>query len=108
MGKNLPGFTPCGPVIVTKDEIDDVNNLRLQTKLNGEVMQNSNTDDLIFKIPEIVSYFSQWYRFHPGDIITTGSPSGVGVGRDPQVFMKAGDRIEVEIENIGVLANELV
>ena len=108
MGKNLPGFTPCGPVIVTKDEIDDVNNLRLQTKLNGEVMQNSNTDDLIFKIPEIVSYFSKWYRFHPGDIITTGSPSGVGVGRDPQVFMKAGDRIEVEIENIGILANELV
>ena len=108
MGKNLPGFTPCGPVIVTKDEIADPNNLHLQTRLNGEVMQDTKTDDLIFKLPEIISYYSQWYRFHPGDVVTTGSPSGVGIGRDPQVFMVAGDIIEIELEGVGTLTNGLV
>ena len=76
LGKNLPGFTPCGPVIVTKDEIPDPYDLHLQTRLNGEVMQDTKTDDLIFKLPEIISYYSQWYRFHPGDVVTTGSPAG--------------------------------
>ena len=108
MGKNLPGFTPCGPLIVTRDEITDPHDLHLQTRLNGEVMQDTKTDDLIFKLPEIISYYSQWYRFHPGDIVTTGSPSGVGVGRDPQVFMHAGDTVEVELEGVGVLTNSLV
>lgn len=108
MGKNLPGFTPCGPVIVTKDEIPDPYDLRLITRLNGDVMQDTKTDDLIFKLPELISYFSQWYRFHPGDIVTTGSPSGVGIGRDPQVFMQSGDTIEIEIEGVGVLINTLI
>jgi|TARA_B100001146_G_C15945906_1_gene333398 2-keto-4-pentenoate hydratase/2-oxohepta-3-ene-1,7-dioic acid hydratase in catechol pathway len=108
MGKNLPGFTPCGPVIITKDEIDDPHDLHLQTRLNGEVMQDTKTDDLIFKLPEIISYYSQWYRFHPGDIVTTGSPSGVGVGRDPQVFMHAGDTVEIELEGVGILTNQLI
>ena len=108
LGKNLPGFTPCGPVIVTKDEIADPYDLHLQTRLNGEVMQDTKTDDLIFKLPEIVSYYSQWYRFHPGDIVTTGSPSGVGVGRNPQVFMHDGDIVEVELEGVGTLTNTLV
>lgn len=108
MGKNLPTFTPCGPVMVTADEIADPHNLQLTTTLNGEVMQSTKTDDLIYNVPQIVSYFSQWYRFQPGDLITTGSPSGVGVGRDPQVFMKPGDRVEVEIEGIGTLSNPLV
>ena len=107
MGKNLPGFTPCGPVIVTKDEIRDPHDLNLQTRLNGEIMQDTKTDDLIFKLPEIISYYSQWYRFRPGDIVTTGSPAGVGIGRDPQVFMKAGDLIEIELECVGVLTNKL-
>tara|TARA_A100001037_G_scaffold164201_1_gene147823 strand:+ start:1407 stop:2342 length:936 start_codon:yes stop_codon:yes gene_type:complete len=107
MGKNLPGFTPCGPVIVTKDEITDPHDLHLQTRLNGEVMQDTKTDDLIFKLPEIISYYSQWYRFHPGDIVTTGSPSGVGIGRDPHVFMHSGDSIEVELEGVGTLSNTL-
>lgn len=107
LGKNLPGFTPCGPVMVTKDEIPHPYDLHLQTRLNGEVMQDTKTDDLIFKLPEIISYYSQWYRFHPGDIVTTGSPAGVGIGRDPHVFMHAGDTIEIELEGVGVLTNTL-
>ena len=108
MGKNLPGFTPCGPVIVTKDEVANPYDLHLQTRLNGEVMQDTKTDDLIFKMPEIISYYSQWYKLHPGDIVTTGSPSGVGVGRDPQVFMHSGDTVEIELEGVGRLTNTLV
>ncbi len=108
MGKNLPGFTPCGPVIVTADEISDPHDLHLQTRLNGQIMQDTSTSDLIFKLPEIISYYSRWYRFHPGDIVTTGSPSGVGVGRNPPVFMKPGDVVEVEIGGIGTLVNNLV
>ena len=72
MGKLFPTFTPCGPVITTKDEIADPHNLLLGFRLNGKVMQSTRIDDLIFKIPEIVSYFSKWYCFEPGDIITTG------------------------------------
>jgi acylpyruvate hydrolase len=107
MGKNLPGFTPCGPVVVTKDEIADPYDLHLQTRLNGEIMQDTKTDDLIFKLPEIISYYSQWYRFRPGDFVTTGSPAGVGVGRNPPVFMKAGDTVEIELEGVGTLTNTL-
>jgi len=107
MGKLLPSFTPCGPVFVTADEIKDPHDLQLTTTLNGQVMQSTKTDDLIFKLPAQIAYFSQWYRFSPGDIVTTGSPSGVGFGRKPPVFMKAGDTIEVEIEGIGKLSNRL-
>ena len=107
LGKNLPGFTPCGPVMVTKDEIADPYDLHLQTRLNGEVMQDTKTDDLIFKLPEIIAYYSQWYRFHPGDVVTTGSPAGVGIGRDPHVFMHAEDTIEIELEGVGILSNML-
>jgi 2-keto-4-pentenoate hydratase/2-oxohepta-3-ene-1,7-dioic acid hydratase in catechol pathway len=107
MGKLLPTFTPCGPVIVTKDEIKDPHDLQLTTTLNGQVMQSTKTDDLIHKLPAQISYFSKWYRLSPGDMVTTGSPSGVGFGRNPKVFMKAGDTIEVEIEGIGKLSNTL-
>jgi len=107
MGKNLPGFTPCGPVITTRDEISDPHDLQLATRLNGEEMQSTKTDDLIFKLPELISYFSKWYRFQPGDVVTTGSPAGVGFGRNPPVFMKPGDVVEVEIEGIGTLTNTL-
>lgn len=108
MGKNLPTFSPCGPVIATADEIADPHDLQLTTRLNGEVMQSTRTDDLIHGVPRIIAYFSQWYALQPGDLITTGSPSGVGFGRDPQVFMKPGDVIEVEVEGIGTLSNRLV
>ncbi len=106
-GKQLPGFTPCGPVLVTKDEIVDPHNLQMTLTLNGEVMQSTKTDDMIFKLPELISYFSQWYQFNPGDIVTTGSPAGVGFGRDPKVFMKPGDTVEVEVEGIGKLTNTI-
>jgi acylpyruvate hydrolase len=108
MGKQLPGFTPCGPYLVTKDEIANPHDLKLETRLNGEIMQSTSTDDLIFKLPQIIAYFSQWYRFQAGDIVTTGSPAGVGFGRDPKLFMKPGDKIEIEIENIGLLSNTIV
>ena len=108
MGKQLPTFSPCGPVMVTADEIKDPHDLQLTTTLNGEVMQSSKTDDLIFKLPDLISYFSEWYQFMPGDLVTTGSPSGVGVGRKPPVFMNEGDLIEVEAEGIGKLSNTLV
>ena len=70
-------------------------------------MQSTNTDDMIFKIPELISYFSQWYQFKPGDLITTGSPAGVGFGRDPKVFMTSGDHVEVEADGLGTLTNTL-
>ena len=108
MGKNLPSFSPCGPVITTADEIPDPHDLQLTTRLNGAVMQSTKTDDLVYNVPKIISYFSEWYMFQPGDLITTGSPAGVGVGREPPVFMQAGDKIEVEIESIGTLSNDLV
>jgi len=108
LGKQLPTFCPCGPVIVTKDEIADPHNLQLTVTLNGEVMQSSSTDDLIFNLPQIISYYSKFYRFSPGDIVTTGSPPGVGVGRKPPVFMKPGDVVEVEVEGIGKLSNTVV
>lgn len=108
LGKQLPTFCPCGPVIVSKDEIADPHDLQLTTRLNGVVMQSTKTDDLIFKLPQIIAYFSKWFRFSPGDVVTTGSPPGVGVGRKPPVFMKAGDVIEVEIEGIGTLSNPVV
>jgi 2-keto-4-pentenoate hydratase/2-oxohepta-3-ene-1,7-dioic acid hydratase in catechol pathway len=107
LGKNYPGFTPMGPVMVTKDEIADPAALHLVTRLDGEVMQDTLTE-LVFPIPRIIAYYSQWYRFSPGDVVTTGSPSGVGFGRDPKVFMKPGQRIEVTVEGIGTLSNPVV
>jgi len=108
LGKQLPTFCPCGPVIATKDEIADPHDLQLTTTLNGEVMQSTRTDDLVFNLPQIISYFSFWHRFSPGDIVTTGSPAGVGVGRNPPVFMKPGDVVEIEVEGIGKLSNPVV
>lgn len=107
LGKLFPTFCPMGPYIVTADEIADSDNLNIETRLNGEVMQSSNTSDLVFNVPKIIEYYSQFLQFRPGDVITTGSPSGVGYGRDPKVFMKAGDVIEVEIEGIGILSNPI-
>lgn len=107
LGKNFPGFTPMGPVIVTRDEIADPAALHLVTRLDGEVMQDTLTE-LVFPIPKLIAYYSRWYRFSPGDVVTTGSPEGVGFGRDPKVFMKPGQRIEVTVEGIGTLSNPVV
>jgi 2-keto-4-pentenoate hydratase/2-oxohepta-3-ene-1,7-dioic acid hydratase in catechol pathway len=93
--------------MVTKDEIPDPQFLAIRTRLNGEVMQNANTEQMIFKIPELIEYISSFTSIAPGDIIATGTPSGVGSARTPPVFMKAGDVVEVDISGIGVLKNKL-
>jgi len=107
MGKQFPSFTPMGPCLLTVDEVDDVCALKLTTRLNGKVMQCSAPSDLIFSIPETIAFFSRWYQFRPGDVLLTGTPAGVGVGRKPPIFMRRGDVIEVEIEGIGVLRNSV-
>ncbi len=107
MGKQFDGFTPLGPALVTMDEIKDVGALRLTTRLNGKVMQDAEVSDLIFTIGRTIEHFSKWYTFVPGDVLLTGTPAGVGVGRKPPVFMKPGDVIEVEISSLGVLRNTI-
>lgn len=107
LGKMMPTFCPMGPCIATRDELPDPANVHIQTRLNGKVMQDANTDDLVFSVVKLIEYYSQFYRFMPGDCITTGSPSGVGFGRNPKVFMKAGDVVEVEVKEIGVLRNPI-
>jgi 2-keto-4-pentenoate hydratase/2-oxohepta-3-ene-1,7-dioic acid hydratase in catechol pathway len=107
LGKMFPTFCPMGPCIVTKDELPDPANVQIQTRLNGKVMQDANTDDLVFSVVQLIEYYSQFYLFQPGDVITTGSPSGVGFGRNPKVFMKPGDVVEVEVKQIGVLRNPI-
>jgi 2-keto-4-pentenoate hydratase/2-oxohepta-3-ene-1,7-dioic acid hydratase in catechol pathway len=105
LGKMFPTFCPMGPVLATKEDVRDPRNVKITTRLNGELMQSANTDDLVFSVPELIEYYSQFYLFKPGDVITTGSPSGVGYGRNPRIFMKAGDVVEVEVEGIGILRN---
>ena len=100
-GKSCDTFAPLGPWLVTKDEIQDINNLRLWLTVNGKIMQDGNTDDLIFKIPYLVSYISQFMTLLPGDIISTGTPSGVALGMNPPVYLKAGDKIELGIDGLG-------
>ena len=107
MGKQFPGFTALGPVLLTSDEVPDVRQLRLTTRLNGSVMQSVTISDMIFELPEVIAWFSRWYRFLPGDVLLTGTPAGVGLGRKPPVFMHAGDQIEVEVDRIGVLRNDI-
>jgi 2-keto-4-pentenoate hydratase/2-oxohepta-3-ene-1,7-dioic acid hydratase in catechol pathway len=105
LGKMFPTFCPMGPCMVTKDELPDPDDVRIETRLNGQVMQSASTDDLVFGVRELIEYYSQFYLFRPGDVITTGSPSGVGYGRNPKLFMKPGDVVEVEVEQIGILRN---
>jgi 2-keto-4-pentenoate hydratase/2-oxohepta-3-ene-1,7-dioic acid hydratase in catechol pathway len=107
LGKMFPTFCPMGPCMVTKDEVSDPANVQIQTRLNGKVMQDANTDDLVFSVPRLIEYYSRFYLLRPGDVITTGSPSGVGFGRNPKVFMKPGDIIEVEVKQIGILRNPI-
>jgi len=105
--KGLDSFAPCGPWLVTTDEIADPHSLGLELRLNGETRQKSNTSDLIFKIPYLIEFISQDLTLRPGDIISTGTPSGVGVYMKPPVFLKSGDAIEIRIQGIGKLANSV-
>jgi len=104
-GKACDTFAPLGPWIVTPDEIPDPHNLRIQMRLNGKTMQDSNTSQLIFKIPELIEFISTFVTLEPGDVIATGTPPGVGFAQKPPVYLAAGDQMEVEIEGIGVLKN---
>ena len=101
-GKSCDSFAPVGPFIATKDEIADPNSLDLWLKLNGEMMQDSNTSDFIFNIQQVVSHISQFMTLLPGDIISTGTPFGVGLGLTPPQYLKAGDVVELGIEGLGV------
>lgn len=103
--KQFPTFCPMGPTVVTREEIPEPDAVHLKTWLNGELMQSSGMDDLIFTIPDIITYYARFYRFMPGDVITTGTPGGVGHGRNPKIYMKPGDRVEIEIPAIGRLGN---
>jgi 2-keto-4-pentenoate hydratase/2-oxohepta-3-ene-1,7-dioic acid hydratase in catechol pathway len=104
-GKNFPSTGGFGPWMVTPDEIDDLGPLRLQTRLNGEVVQDTTIDQMIFDIPRQIEYCSMFTRLEPGDVIATGTPGGVGSRRTPPLWMKPGDIVEVEIERIGLLRN---
>jgi 2-keto-4-pentenoate hydratase/2-oxohepta-3-ene-1,7-dioic acid hydratase in catechol pathway len=104
-GKNFPNTGAFGPSLVTPDEIPDLGALTLTTRLNGKVMQEAPISDLIFSVPVIVSYISKFTPLYPGDVIATGTPGGVGDRRDPPVYMKDGDIVEVEIDRIGILRN---
>jgi 2-keto-4-pentenoate hydratase/2-oxohepta-3-ene-1,7-dioic acid hydratase in catechol pathway len=107
-GKNFEGTGPFGPWMVTADEIAPGRELRLQTRLNGETVQDSHTGHMIFSVPRLIAYASTIFTLMPGDVIATGTPAGVGWSRKPQRFMKAGDVVEVEIEGIGTLRNPVV
>lgn len=107
-GKSLDTFCPLGPCIVTKDEIADPHNLKLKTIVNGKTMQDSNTSQLLFKVPYLIHYLSQAFTLLPGDVIITGTPPGVGMGMKPPVYLKDGDVMTVEVEGIGELTNPCV
>ena len=107
-GKTFATFCPLGPAIVTTDEIPDPNTLSIRTVLNGEVMQDWNTNDMIFDVPTIVEFLSASMVLRPGTVILTGTPHGVGMARTPPVFLRAGDSVTIEIEKIGALTNPVI
>lgn len=108
LGKNFDSFTPLGPCIVTKDELTDPGNVRLRSLVNGEVMQDGSTQEWLFSLPKLLSFLSRRMTLEPGDIISTGTPAGVGVFRKPPVFLKPGDVVVLEAEGIGRLENHVV
>lgn len=105
--KNLDTFCPLGPAIVTADEVPDPQKLVLRTSVNGTILQDSNTYEMIFTVRELISFLSQSFTLEPGDLILTGTPKGVGVFRNPKIFLKNGDLVEVEIESIGKIENRV-
>jgi acylpyruvate hydrolase len=106
-GKSCDTFAPMGPCIVTRDEIEDPHRLSIKLRLNGVTMQDSVTDQLIFGVPELITFLSKTITLEPGDVIATGTPPGVGFARKPPVFLKAGDLMEVEVQGLGVLRNPI-
>jgi len=108
IGKSLDGACPMGPVVVTTDEILNPHKLRITSRINGETQQDSNTQHMIFKIPQIIEILSRSRTLEVGDVIATGTPSGVGVAQTPARFLQSGDVLESEIENIGLLKNSIV
>ena len=107
-GKSHDTYGPIGPYLVTKDEIKDVNNLNMTLDVNGERMQTGNTNTMIFNVDIIVSYVSKFMSLQAGDIITTGTPPGVGMGKKPQIFLKAGDQMKLSIDNLGEQISKVV
>ncbi|MCS7253607.1 MAG: fumarylacetoacetate hydrolase family protein [Armatimonadota bacterium] len=107
-GKSCDTFAPMGPYLVTHDEIGDVHTLRIRLWVNGELRQDSSTSNLIFGIPQIISFISKHMTLLPGDVIATGTPGGVGISRDPSALLKVGDVVEAEVERIGRLHNRVV
>lgn len=107
-GKSIDTFAPMGPCLTTRSELGSGAGLSIQLRLNGETLQKSNTRNLIFDVPALVSHISQTMTLEPGDVISTGTPSGVGYVRKPPIFLKQGDVVEIEIEGIGVLRNPVV
>ena len=107
-GKSGDTFGPTGPYLVTKEEIDDINNLNLTTEVNGKKMQSGNTKNMIFNTNFILSYLSKFMSLQPGDLVTTGTPAGVGMGMNPQVFLKSGDNIKIAIDNLGTQNSKVV
>jgi 2-keto-4-pentenoate hydratase/2-oxohepta-3-ene-1,7-dioic acid hydratase in catechol pathway len=108
LGKNFPTFGPVGPWIISKDEVPDPHQLDISLSINGETLQKSNTRELIFKLPRLISYISTMMPLAAGDIISTGTPAGVGMGRTPQRWLKPGDDVVVEIAGIGSLRNPVL
>ena len=106
-GKSLDSFAPCGPWITTSDEIQNSQNLKMVTKINGEIRQNSSSSNMFIKIPEIISKISKVMTLEKGDIISTGTPAGVMLNKPNAVFLKDGDKVEMEIENLGILNNTI-
>lgn len=107
-GKSCDTFCPTGPWLTTRDSIADPHALYIRMRVNGETVQNSNTSNLIFRIPKLIEFISEGITLEPGDIIATGTPDGVGVFRKPPVFLKSGDVMEVDIEGLGVLRNQVI
>lgn len=103
IGKNFAGFAPIGPCVLTADAMPRPDRVALRTRLNGRTLQDGNTSDWLFSLPRLISFLSEHVPLEPGDIVTTGTPAGVGVFRDPQVFMWPGDVVEIEAEGIGIL-----
>lgn len=103
LGKHFPTFCPMGPWLVTADELPNPNAINIELAVNGQIMQSACTDDLVFDIPTLISYYSQYYAFQPGDVITTGSPAGVGFAQNPPVFLKDGDVVKLSADGLGTM-----
>jgi len=108
LGKNFAGYAPIGPVIVTADDLPRPDSVSLKTRLNGRTLQNGNTSDWLFPLPRLLSFLSGFMPLEPGDIVTTGTPAGVGIFQKPPVFMQAGDVVEIEADGIGILRTPIV